>query len=150
MLWGDSEQQILFESVIEKNCMWAAITQITSSEAFSFPQSLCFPYLPYISVRSLCHGQACYMFSCTSARNYPWCCLLLSPSWQIDCISSLWAIHQKLIWAGLNERLHWSRCGALASPDLLNQQSRCNSCWQRLNHFPSTFLFSKRQDLVLS
>lgn len=117
---------------------------------FSFPQSLCFPYLPYISVRSLCHGQACYMFSCTSARNYPWCCLLLSPSWQIDCISSLWAIHQKLIWAGLNERLHWSRCGALASPDLLNQQSRCNSCWQRLNHFPSTFLFSKRQDLVLS
>lgn len=109
---------------------------------FGFFQSLCFPYLPFISVRSLCRGQACCMFSCTSTRNYPWCCLLLSPS----CINTLWAIHQKGIWSGLNERLHWSRWGALASPDLLNQLLRCNSHWQRLNHFP----FSKRQDLSLS
>lgn len=58
---------------------------------FSFPQLLCFPYFPFISVRSLCHGQACCMFSCTSARNYP-CCCLLSSSWQTDCMNTLWAI----------------------------------------------------------
>lgn len=84
---------MLFESVIEKVCMWDAVTKSHPVKHFGFPQSLCFPYLPFISMRSLCYGQACCVFSCNSARNYLWCCLLLSPSWQTDCISTLWAIH---------------------------------------------------------